>query len=75
MKDNTTHDQHDRRQKPAEDGGEPSLDRPMESYTPAQRRMIRKGLRVLARVAIRSHMRRQAAPSQDSPDDGEEECP
>ena len=34
------------------------------SYTPEQRRLIRKGLRIWARVAIRSYMRKHgAAPS------------
>ena len=72
MKDNTSHNQRDRQQSPVEEGRTPSEDMPTASYTPQQRRMIRKGLRVLARVAIRSHMRRRTVRSQDSPDDGEE---
>lgn len=36
----------------------------MESYTPEQRRTIRKGLRIWARVAIRSYMRKQGAAAQ-----------
>ena len=35
-------------------------DDPLASYTPQQRRAILKGLRILARVAIRSYMREQA---------------
>ena len=73
MKDNTRHDRHDRGQRPGDDSGEPSIDMPTASYTPQQRRLIRKGLRVLARVAIRSHMRRTAATHKVEPDDGEEE--
>ena len=33
----------------------------MASYTPQQRRVILKGMRILARVAVRAHMRRQAS--------------
>ena len=35
-------------------------DEPLAAYTPQQRRAILKGLRILARVAIRSYMREQA---------------
>ena len=35
-------------------------DAPLASYTTQQRRTILKGLRILARVAIRSYMREQA---------------
>ena len=42
----------------------------MESYTPEQRRIIRKGLRIWARVAIRSYMRKQA-PAQTEDESGE----
>ncbi|MXY42472.1 MAG: hypothetical protein F4Y50_00145 [Dehalococcoidia bacterium] len=51
---------------------EDSQDAPVVSYTPEQRRMIRKGLRIWARVAIRSYMRKQAAASQTG-DAGDEE--
>ena len=43
---------------------EDSPDTFMESYTPEQRRTIRKGLRIWARVAIRSYMRKQGAAAQ-----------
>ena len=33
----------------------------MPSYTPEHRRAVLKGLRILARVAIRSYMEEQAA--------------
>ncbi len=57
-----------RRKRPDED----SQDTFMESYTPEQRRTIRKGLRIWARVAIRSYMRKRGAESQAA-DAGEEE--
>ena len=46
-------------------------DTPVVSYTPEQRRAIRKGLRIWARVAIRSYMRKQGAAS-PTEDTGEE---
>ena len=52
-----------------ETGDEP--DDPLASYTPQQRRTIIKGLRILARVAIRSYMRQQAEQAQaESDEDG-----
>ena len=36
----------------------------MPSYTPEHRRAVLKGLRILARVAIRSYMEERAAESQ-----------
>ena len=39
-------------------------DDPLASYTPQQRRTIIKGLRIPARVAIRSYMREQAKQGQ-----------
>lgn len=61
MKDNRK-SQRKRRERPAEDE---SLTELMSSYTPEQRRVIRKGLRILAKVAVRAHMRRQAAASSE----------
>ena len=43
----------------------------MPSYTPEHRRAVLKGLRILARVAIRSYMEEQANRSHDE-DGGEE---
>ena len=57
MRDNTAHNQHDRRKRPGGDGQKSPSDNPKAAYTPQQRRMIQKGLRILAKVAIRSHMR------------------
>ena len=47
----------------------------MPSYTPEHRRAVLKGLRILARVAIRSYMEEQAdaAPSPETGEDGGEE--
>ena len=47
------------------------------SYTPEQRRMIRNGLRIWARVAIRSYLRKHGAAlplPEAAPDGGEEEA-
>ena len=52
MKDTT-------RENPPDSAGD-KQDDPLASYTPQQRRAIIKGLRILARVAIRSYMREQA---------------
>ena len=38
------------------------------SYTPEQRRLLRNGLRIWARVAIRSYMREREATGQAKPD-------
>ena len=45
----------------------------MPSYSPEHRRAVLKGLRILARVAIRSYMEEQAARSRDQDGGGEEE--
>ena len=48
----------------------------MPSYTPEHRRAVLKGLRILARVAIRSYIEEQAAAShrpEAAEDGGEEE--
>ena len=42
---------------------EDALERSMPSYTPEHRRAVLKGLRILARVAIRSYMQERAATS------------
>ena len=60
-----------RRKRPREDGPDDSLGALLSSYTPREREKVLKGLRVLARVAIRSFMEEEAARSQD--EDGEEE--
>ena len=46
----------------------------MPSYTPEHRRAVLEGLRILARVAIRSYMEEQAAasPRAEAEEDGGE---
>ena len=53
--------------------GDDNPDDPLASYTPQQRRTILKGLRILARVAIRSYLREQAEQAQAEDGGGEEE--
>ena len=57
MKDTT-------RENPPDSAGDDKQDDPLASYTPQQRRTIIKGLRILARVAIRSYMREHAEQAQ-----------
>ena len=75
MKDTTGKNQPNRRPRPGEDAPEPSPDSPMASYTPEQRRLIRKGLRIWAKVAVRSYMRKHGAapPRPEAGEDGGEE--
>ena len=65
MKDNTKENTPDR------NGDE--QDSLLASCTPQQRRTIIKGLRILARVAIRSYMREHGARGQADADADEEE--
>ena len=65
-----------RRKKPDEQPPEASPDSPVVSYTPEQQRMIRNELRIWARVAIRSYMRKHGAAlslPEAAPDGGEDE--
>ena len=61
-----------RRKKPDRNAPEDSLDALLPSYTPKQREKVVRGLRVLARVAIRSYLEEEAERAQDK-DDGEED--
>ena len=45
----------------------------LSSYTPKQRETLLKGFRILARVAVRAHVERQAAKIVSEDSDGEEE--
>ena len=56
------------------DSGDEGSDDPLAEYTPQQRKTIIKGLRILARVAIRSYMREQAEQHQDACGGGEDGC-
>ena len=51
------------RKRPGEQELEDALERSMPSYTPEHRRAVLKGLRILARVAIRSYMEERASAS------------
>ena len=62
-----------KRKRPNEQPAEASQDHSAVSYTPEQRRLIRKGLRIWARVAVRSYMRKHAAGSQAEDGGGEAE--
>ena len=62
-----------RRKRNGEQAPEASSDSPAVSYTPEQRRLIRNGLRVWARVAIRSYLRQHGGKSQVETDLKEEE--
>ena len=63
MKDTTGKNERNGRRRPGDRELEDSLERSMPSYTPEHRRAVLKGLRILARVAIRSYMEEQAAES------------
>ena len=62
-----------RRKRYGEDGPEDSLDALLSSYTPRQREKVLKGLRILARVAIRSYMEEEEEALSQAEDGGEEE--
>ena len=72
MKDATGENEHNRRERP---DGDETLTELLSSYTPKQRETLLKGFRILAKVAVRAHMKRQEAGSRTTPDDnvGEEE--
>ena len=65
MKDNTKENTPDR-------NGADQQDSLLASCTPQQRKTIIKGLRILARVAIRSYMREHGARCQAETDTDEE---
>ena len=58
MKDNMNDNTPDRN---GDDQPEATWGGPLADYTPQQRRTIQKGLRILARVAIRSYLREHGA--------------
>ena len=62
-----------RRKRTGEQAPEASPHKPAVSYTPEQRRLIRNGLRIWARVAIRSYLRKHGAGSQTRTEPAEEE--
>ena len=71
MEDDTTQNEHNR---PKRSDGDETLAELMAGYTPKQRETFLKGFRILADVAVRAHIERQAPGSRDTPDgSGEEE--
>ena len=60
MRDNN---QPNRRKRPNDRELEDALEISMPSYSPQHRRAVLKGLRILARVAIRSYMEEKAEAS------------
>ena len=60
MRDTTGHDDNNQPRRPAAEVPHESVDELLSSYAPRQREKVLKGLRILARVAIRTHMKRQA---------------
>ena len=60
MKDSKRENKHNRREKP---DGDETLSELLSSYTPKQREAFLKGFRILAKVAVRAHIERQAAGS------------
>ena len=67
MKDATGQNEHNRREQPE---GDETLSELLSSYTPKQRETLLKGFRILAKVAVRAHLKRQAPGSTMAPDDG-----
>ena len=67
MKDSKRENEHNRREKP---DGDETLTELLSSYTPKQRETFLKGFRILAKVAVRAHMKRQEAGSGTALDDG-----
>ncbi len=61
MKDNKGKNQPEM---PGQENAGADTDGQEVSYTPDQRRLLRDGLRIWARVAIRSYMRQQAEQAQ-----------
>ena len=60
VRDSTGRNEHNRKKRPKGRELEEALERSMPSYSPEHRRAVLKGLRILARVAIRSHMEEKA---------------
>ena len=77
MKDTIGKTENNRRKRPRGRELEDALARSMPSYSPQHRTAVLKGLRILARVAIRAYMEERAAAlcrSEASADGGGEEC-
>ena len=68
MKYDTTQNKRNGPRRPDEDGPAGSPDALLSSYTPKQRKTVLKGLRILARAALRVHMERRWPGSTTTPD-------
>ena len=75
MQDASGQNEHNKRQGSAGDVPGESLAELLSSYTLKQRETFLKGFRILAKVAVRAHMKRQEAGFDSARDDdgGEEE--
>ena len=73
MKDSKRQKRENGRKRPDDDPRDESLAEVMAGYTPKQRETLLKGFRILAKVAVRAHMERQASATRGAPDDGGEE--
>ena len=75
VRDNTGRNEHNKRKRPKGRELEEALERSMPSYSPEYRRAVLKGLRILARVAIRSYMEEkgEASSRSEAVEDGGEE--
>ena len=63
MKDDTGQNEHKRRKRPDGEAPDETLDELLAGYTPKQRETFLKGFRILADVAVRAHIERQAPAS------------
>ena len=61
MEDSKKHKKRARGMKAEAKGLEETLAEPMAGYTPEQREVYLVGVRILTRVAVRVHMRRQSS--------------
>ena len=68
MKDNTEHSEHGGQRSLEGQGPDKTLAELLPSYTPKQRKTVLKGLRILARAAIRVHMERRWPGSMTTPE-------
>ena len=71
MKDTSGQNEQNGRRRPDGNTPEATPDALLPSYTPRQRKTVLKGLRILARVALRAHMERRW-PGSTTPPDGED---
>ena len=73
MKDSKSRKRRSRGMRPEANGRDESPAELIAGYTPKQREAYLRGLRILAKVAVRAHMRRKAAELETAQDGGGEE--